>query len=190
MTPHPFEKWDLSRLRWCFRLSLVFSLAMMAVLLLLGLPLRQCRTPEDKACDIIAFELAGAPERSRGIVDAWEAQEALHFAKWNTWLDYGFMLGYANCIALGIVMLLKFPLSASWRGWGRMLAWVQWLALTSDAVENAALLKILYGAPVGPWPQLALVAAIIKFGLVGAGILFLAAAFLRTRGMRRADAAS
>lgn len=55
---------------------------------------------------------------------------------------------------------------------GVALAWGQWLAALFDASENIALLKMLHGPVVEPWPQMARWSAVPKFMLVGAGSLY------------------
>ena len=63
------------------------------------------------------------------------------------------------------------------RGWplageGAALAWGQWLAAWFDAVENIALIAMLFGAVVSPWPQVAYWCAVIKFALVFLGLVY------------------
>ncbi len=156
---------------------------MLVVLSVLGAPLQKCRTVKGGACDIVSFELAGTPSRSGEIVDAWKAHGVIPFAKWNAWLDYLFLICYPNCVALGIVWMLGFPLSTTWQSIGRVLAWAQWLVLASDAAENVALLQILYGTAKSPWPQMSFICAVIKFGFLGAGLAYLLITFIRTRRM-------
>ena len=182
---HPFESLSSRQYRFVFRLLLVLTLLMLVLLSVLGIPLQRCRTAEGHACDIVSFELARTPARSEAIVEAWKAQGVLHFAKWNTWLDYVFMVCYAYWLALGIAGLLRYPLLAVWIIPGRVLAWAQWLVLMADAIENAALLRILYGVARTPWPQIAFACAVVKFSLLGLGLVYLAAAFVHTRRMER-----
>jgi len=182
---HPFEFLSPKRLRGLFWLFLGATLALLAVESLLGAPLQKCRTSTGTACDIVSFELAGTEARSGAIVSAWNAGGVMHFAKWNTWLDYIFMACYPNCVALGIVILLGFPLPAAWRGAGRALAWAQWLVWASDALENVGLLKILHGAAQTPWPEMAFGCAVVKFTFFGAGLAYLFIAFVYTRRMRK-----
>ena len=174
---HPFEKLSQKHFRLSFRVSLGITVVMLIILSVLGIPLQQCRTALGGACDIVSFELAGTPAYSGAIVDAWRQYEVLPYARWNTWLDYVFMGGYSNCVALGLLWLLRFPFSPRWRNRIRLLAWAQWLVLAADALENAALLYILYRAAVSPWPQVAFACAVIKFGLLGAGLLCLVIGF-------------
>jgi hypothetical protein len=162
---------------------LVFAatLAMLLVETALGVPLQKCHTATGKSCDIISFELAGTPSCSGAIVASWREHACIPLAKWNTWLDYLFMICYSNCVALGIVCLLGFPLSSAWKSAGRVLAWAQWIVLASDATENIALLQILYGTARTPWPQVSFVCAVIKFVLLTVGLVYLLTTFVRVR---------
>ncbi len=174
---HPFENMSQQRFRLSFRVFLGITVVMLIILSLLGVPLQQCRTVSGGKCDIVSFELARTPAYSGAIVDAWRQHEVLQYAKWNTWLDYLFMVGYSNSVALGLLWLLQFPFPPRWKNRIRLLAWAQWLVLTADALENAALLRILYSTAISPWPQAAFVCALIKFGLLGAGVVCLAIGF-------------
>ncbi len=167
---HPFERLSPEQSRRWFWFFLTATLLLMAVLTFIGLPLGKAHTASGGGCDIVSFEVAGTVERSGAIVAAWEAQGVLSRAKWNTWLDYLFLICYPNAVALGLVLVLGRPIPNFWRSAARGLAWAQWVVLASDAVENAALLRILYGTLASPWPQLALTCAIIKFTLLAAGL--------------------
>ena len=181
--PHPFETLTPGRFRMCFWPLLGATLVLLAVESVLGIPLQESRAGKGPRCDIVSFELAGTPERSGGIVDSWRAHSVLSFAKWNTWLDYLFLLCYPNLAALGITALLSLPMSNVWRSIGRGLAWAQWLVLVCDATENVALLRILYGTATAPWPQMAFACATIKFGFLAAGLAYLLLTFIRTRSL-------
>jgi hypothetical protein len=49
----------------------------------------------------------------------------------------------------------------------------QWLAAGFDAVENIALLVLLFGRLASPWPQVAWVCAVLKFSLIILGIAYI-----------------
>lgn len=157
-----------------------------ALLSIIGAPLGHVQTVAGGKCDIVSFEIAGTVERASAIAGAWNAHGLLYRARWNTWLDYLFLLCYPNLVAMGITGLLGGPMTPGWRLAGRVLAWMQWVVLASDAVENAAILRMLYGTVAWPLPQAAFSAAIVKFGLLLAGILFLGITFFRQRRVSRA----
>ena len=68
---------------------------------------------------------------------------------------------------------------------GFVLAWAQFLAAGLDAVENAALIRLLLGSSHSFYPLVAWVCAGIKFGLVGLGLAYLPAGFILGRLVRR-----
>ena len=45
------------------------------------------------------------------------------------------------------------------------------LAGLLDAVENIALIQVLFGNPSATWPGVARVAALVKFGLLGVAVV-------------------
>ena len=59
------------------------------------------------------------------------------------------------------------------------------MAGTLDLVEDAALGAMLAGAVDPPWPEVAKVAAILKFSLIGGGVVYcLGVLISRARGAR------
>lgn len=135
---------------------------------------------------IIALELAGNEEKARQIIAAWDVSGGRGLALLNVRLDFLFLAVYSTTIGLACVLASEAlpALARRWSPVGVALAWGQWLAALLDAVENAALLKMLHGFVVEPWPQIAQWSAVPKFILVGAGSLYVvvgACACLATR---------
>ncbi len=178
---HPFERLTPAGYRAWFRFLLAATLIMLILESALGVPLQKCRTKDGGRCDIVSFELARTAERSGGIVDSWRSNSVLHYAKWNTWLDYLFMPCYANLAAMAIAGVLCRKMPEMWRRVGRALAWAQWIVLSADATENVALLRQLYVASARPWPEIAFACAAIKFGLLGIGVVYLLVTLVGTR---------
>jgi hypothetical protein len=84
------------------------------------------------------------------------------------------MVAYAASIALGCVWAarsLGIPGSGIYR-LGILLAWSQGLAALADAVENIALITLLFGPVASPWPEIAWICAMIKFGLILLGLVY------------------
>jgi hypothetical protein len=52
------------------------------------------------------------------------------------------------------------------------LAWAVWLAAPLDALENAALIRVLGDPTAGAWPAVAWACAVPKFALVFAALGF------------------
>jgi hypothetical protein len=132
---------------------------------------------------IVDFELAGSVPKAQAIVDAWSETDRIR-AGFSLGIDYLYMPVYSTTIALACVLAAFVLKRTAWRSIGLLLAWGLWAAAIFDAVENVALLTILLGNNVAPWPQVAQICATIKFGLILAGLLY-AAMGLALRLIRR-----
>ena len=55
---------------------------------------------------------------------------------------------------------------------GLAIAWVAFAAAGFDYVENLGLGISLWDEPASPWPQLALVAAVLKFSAIAVALLY------------------
>lgn len=159
--------------RRLFGLSLGLTLILMVALQRAGAPL----VVEGVAPHgIVSFEFAGTVAGARAMIDAWSAvPHGWQHAAFSLGLDYAFLLAYATALALGCHLLaekrrVRFPAFARW---GRRLAAAQFVAAALDAVENAALLRLLWGATAEVWPVLAFACAAVKFVLVGLGLAYL-----------------
>jgi hypothetical protein len=122
---------------------------------------------------IVSFELAGDVGSAARILASWDA-EARVVAGFVQGLDYLFLLAYSTTIAFACVwaanaMRVVAPRLAAV---GPGLAWGQWAAAGLDAIENLALLVMLFGGAAAPWPAVAWTCAVPKFALVGAGLLY------------------
>lgn len=158
-----------------FWVTLVMSLVLMVLLYVAGADLVNDEAPYG----IISFELAGSVEKAGAILTSWD-RAAQNSAAFNLGLDYLFMLAYAASIGLGC-SLAGEALARTGRplaGLGAWLAWGLILAALCDGLENWALMSVLNSLP-GPgmmwyfWPSLARSSALIKFGLVFAGLIYL-----------------
>lgn len=169
--PHPLERLSPVWFRRVYWLSLAATVGMAALLTLIGATFSAKQGPDGKTYDVLAFELMRTPEQAQAILAAW-GEVGIEAAQLQTKLDFIFLFCYSTLIAAGIVALY----SGSGRFWvttGRALAWGQWLGGLADAFENAALLKVLSGAPECPWPQIAFGFAAFKFATLGLGLLWL-----------------
>lgn len=152
-----------------FWLRLALTLALLAVMSLVGAPLNTPAAP----AGIISFELAGTLERSQAMMDSWDARARM-LAAFGLGFDYVFMLAYASLFALAVSLAGRalaaagFPLA----GAAVPLSRAQWLAAGLDALENIALAVLLLGAPAEPWPLIAAVCAGVKFGLLFLGLVY------------------
>jgi hypothetical protein len=166
---HPFMDIPVHSARRIFLGLLLVTLAVVAILNLVSAPL----TTQAAQQGIISYELAGSIEKAQSILDSWNASAQLH-AAFALGFDYVFMLAYSTTIGLACVMASGVLASRGWplAGVGVALAWGQWLAAGFDAVENIALLAMLFGAVVPPWPQVAYWCAVLKFALVFLGLVY------------------
>lgn len=164
---HPLEAVSPDQRMRFFKLLLFLTLAYTAWLTLLGLPLRTEAAP----LGVLSFELAGDVETARAILDSW-GDAGRRIAVVSTSLDYIYLVVYST--AIGFVCIWS---GAVLRGRGSRLAaaggplaWAQWLGGGLDAVENTALLLLLVGPVVEPWPRVAWGCAVVKFLLVFLGL--------------------
>jgi hypothetical protein len=145
-----------------------------AVLTLAGRPLS---VPGISPGGILSYEFAGTLENARQMLAAWGETGRLH-AAFSLGLDYVFMLAYPVFFCL----LCERSAARARDGWLRLgvgLAWGQWLAAALDALENAALLSVLFGSPAAVWAPLAWGCAALKFALIFAAVAYWAASRLR-----------
>jgi hypothetical protein len=121
----------------------------------------------------VSFELARTVDTAKAIVDSWDSNAHI-FAAFGLGLDYLFMPVYALALSLGLLLTFNgrtgwYYHLAVWMGWGAFVA------ALFDAVENYALWHSLTGGVVSPYPEIAATCATIKFALLIAGLLTIAA---------------
>ena len=167
--PHPLASWNGRQSTTAFWLLVALTLIVLVVLQVVGLPLQTAAAPQG----IVSFELAGLPATTQAILDSWDPNARVHVG-FSLGLDFLFMPLYAATIALGclwgagVLSRRRWPLAAL----GRPLAWGVWLAVLCDVVENIALWRLLAGPVTAPWPARARWCAMVKFGLLGLGLVY------------------
>lgn len=123
---------------------------------------------------IVSFELAGSIEKAGQILKEWgppgKARATLSLG-----LDYLFLFVYALFISLSCVRIARyFKFKYAFLAvWGVGLGWAQFLAALLDAIENLALINLAFGSQRESWPIIAKWCALVKFGIVGAGLLYI-----------------
>jgi len=122
---------------------------------------------------IVSFELAKTPASSTAIMNSWDSTQKL-IAAFSLGLDYLFILFYSMTLSLGcvwttIVLKLNKPVIALI---GVIVAWLQWAAAILDGIENYSLFRILLVESKFPYSQLAFYCAVLKFGIIFAGIIW------------------
>ena len=125
--------------------------------------------------NIVEFELAGSIGIASSIIDAWDIATQLR-ASLGLGLDYLFMPVYSTTIALACIWGAGVLSGRKLRALGVLLAWGLWLAAVFDAVENLALLVMLFGTVAAPYPQMACICATCKFSLIILGLVYIVTA--------------
>lgn len=169
MTTPPFYWIPRHRRLPVFITAAAVALALMAALMVLDQPLRTTAAPDG----IVSFELAGTMDTARRILDSW-SPEARVAAGLSLGLDYLFLVIYAAAIAMGCG-LVATRLTPTRPGFGRLgviLAWSQFAAAGCDMVENLALILVLQGSVAPALPATARACAVIKFAVIGAGLIY------------------
>lgn len=166
---HPFQAIPASSERVVFIGLTVATLVLMVLMNAIGAPLKNETAPSG----IISYELAGNFQNAQQIIASWDGSARLH-AAFSLGLDFLFLVVYSSAIGLGCLLAGK---ALSRRKWPLValsvpLAWGLWLAAFADAVENIALTLILFGNPAEWLAPLARWSAIIKFGLIFAGLVY------------------
>jgi hypothetical protein len=121
---------------------------------------------------IISFELAGDGSSALAILDSWDQPAKLH-AAFSLGLDFLFLIMYSTALSLGCIWASGLSISPL-TGLGTYLAWGQWIAALFDGLENTALFIIMVQSPASPWPQIARLAATVKFSMIALGLLYIA----------------
>lgn len=151
--------------------ALVLSVLLLVAMRILDAPLRSPVAPRG----IVSFELAKNMEASRQILASWNAQAKMHAAL-SLGLDYLFLIVYALFISLACVQVGKALQGhrSLLAALGGVLAWSQFFAAILDAVENLVLISLLLNFERLGYPAVARTCAIIKFIIVGAGLIYIA----------------
>lgn len=159
---HPLNSIPQGKRLTTFLALLVATVALSAILRVIG-----PSTP-----NIVDFELAGNVGRASSIINAWDIAAQLR-ASFGLGLDYLFMPVYSTTIALACLWGANVLSGRKWRALGMLLAWGLWLAAVFDAIENSALILMLFGAVADPYPQMACICATCKFGLIILGLVYI-----------------
>jgi hypothetical protein len=148
--------------------ALTLALALLSIALsAIGRPLITAAAP----AGIVSFELAGDAARAARILGSW-APVARERAMLSLGLDYLYLVVYPAWFSLACVLLARRSRGALGRI-GALLAWAVLAAGLFDAVENAALIRMLDAGASQAAAQLARTCAAAKFAL-----LLVAAAYL------------
>jgi hypothetical protein len=166
----PFDKFSNPARVRAIVIALIFSVILLVSIQILDRPLRTREAPHG----IVSFELAKNYEQSRRILNSWDAKAKTHAAL-SLGLDYLFLIVYAIFIGLACLQVAN-GLQSHYRllaktGW--VLAWAQILGAILDALENFVLIQLLLESSQTGLPGLARWCAIVKFSIVGTGLIYI-----------------
>ena len=143
------------------------TIVVMKVLTMFGAPLKT----ESAPLGIVSFEFAGTISQAHEMLESW-GQTGQLSAALSLGLDYLFLVLYSVCIALACALVAS-NLTYDHRmlsGIGVILSWTQFGAGGLDALENVALIRLLFGSEQPLWPALAWWCALPKFVIVLVGL--------------------
>jgi len=167
---HPFEKLHPVNQRKLFIFLLILTILIMLIMNMVGMTLYTAEAPSG----IISFELAYSPGRTQEIINSWSSAAQLR-AAFIQGLDFLFPLVYSVMFGLGSIMAAGvFRIRGNpFARWGVTLAWGLGLAALCDYIENIALITLLFGRVVPPYPEIAGVCAVIKFTVILIGSIYM-----------------
>jgi hypothetical protein len=182
---HPLQRWPRGRRGLALACVVVAAL----VPTVLGAVVKPLHEDKPGGEGIVDFELAGSVGRANEILDTWRAEGVIDDAKAIQTFDLVYPLIYAAALAGGCLAA-----AGAWRraerprlaATGIAVAWVAFAAAAFDYVENLGLGVSLWDEPASPWPQLALVAALLKFSAIALALLYALSGTVAVLGARGA----
>src|SRR5436190_16821640 len=132
---------------------------------------------------IFDFEFVRTTDRAHEILSGW-GPDGRSAARTSLWIDYGYLIGYSLVLMLTCRALAARARRTGRDGWaaaGRVLAVAGLAAGVFDAIENAALLRILSGHTSQPYPAIASIAATAKFAMVACSLAYIVAGWVALR---------
>ena len=125
-----------------------------------GRPLTTPTTPYG----ILEIEVPWSEERAQQVLDHW-GEDLLPTARKQVQIDFFYLLLYPVSLSLLCALIAGYE-SGAVGFFGVLVAWGVLLTGPLDAVENLAILRMLSGSVAAPFPQVATVAATVKFTLL------------------------
>ena len=173
--PTPFDRYSDPARNKALVAALIISAFLLMAMRMLDGPLRTPVAPRG----IVSFELAKNVDASRQILNSWNGQAKKHAAG-SLGLDYLFLIVYAAFLSLACTQVSKALVKRRLllANAGAILAWTQFLAAICDAVENSVLFALLLNSKQLWLPAVARTCAIIKFTIVGAGLIYIASGII------------
>ena len=117
----------------------------------------------------ISFQLAGSNSAAAAIVDQWAADGVLHFAGATIGFDYLFMIMY-GVFFMVLAGWAGSRVEGGWRTLAGIASWAVFVAVFFDMVENVMLMTTISN-PGETYPEVTLVVASVKFGLIALSVV-------------------
>jgi len=114
---------------------------------------------------ILEIELPWSTQRAAEVVALWKQEGLLPVARKQVYADFLFLLLYPLALSFACAWLAGSA-PGTLGLLGILVAWGVLLASPLDAIENLAILRMLSGSQRAPLPQIATIAATLKFTLV------------------------
>lgn len=179
---HPYY-WIPNNYLWMVAMVLVLvTIGVAYSLSQQGKPLTTKKLPNG----ILEIEVPWNTERAAEVVTIWKDKELLSVARKQVYYDFLFLVLYPLALSLACVWLAgKIPV---WLAgdvpvklcmMGILVSWGVLLAAPLDVIENIAILSMLEGKQTAPIPQIATIAAAIKFTLIFGAVGYLGIGGLR-----------
>ena len=122
---------------------------------------------------IVSFELAKELSGSKQIINSWDTI-AKNAAGLSLGFDFLFLMIYSSFISMLIYNLNKrLFLKTSYHAWQFIIFLIPFIAAFFDIIENIALIKLLLGDLNQIWSSMAFYFALVKFGLLSLGIVYI-----------------
>jgi len=136
----------------------------------------------DRGVGVIEFELARTSDQASEYYGQL-GEEGRDEARTQLYLDYPYLILYGLFYAAACLIVAARGAErgmARLARWGRPAAIAGLVGAACDAVENAALLRILDGHTDQPWPGIAFTFASVKFALIAVAVLYAVIGFVLT----------
>lgn len=166
---HPFTWLPEARQMRALVGATLLTALLMAAIFVTNAPLQNPAAP----MGVVSLQLAGSLPAAREILISWGPAEQ-RWAVLNLLVDYLYLLAYAAALGLGCLQLARQFICCRCIAW--LGVWVSWGVVGAaglDAVENALLLRLLFGDLRESWAVLAFWCAVPKFALVLAALAYL-----------------
>lgn len=171
----PFHKLSISRQKRMTIFLLVFVIVMIAIMRFFDAPLKNETAPNG----IVSFELAKELSNSKAILYSW-SEFSKPFANLSMTFDFLFLVIYSLFLSLVTHRLNeKVWKKGKTHQFGIVICYLIFLAAFFDVIENIALMQLLKGNLQQIWSSIAYYFAVMKFGLLVLGLVFIVVSFVK-----------